>query len=1037
MLDDVDRQSADKTIDLAVFSGDLADEGKAEHFALARKLLIDPMMERFELEPDQVVLAPGNHDVNRGEIRDFIEQSITHQLTNRAQVSELLDSPGSLAYSTQRLKNWTDFHHGFYGESLPDQPGPLAFIHNLTLEGHSLGIAALNSAWRSASNKDRGKLLLGNRQVESALSEISNADLRIVVVHHPLSWLAPFDAEHVQAEFENRGVIVLSGHEHKTNPIAQKSPYGEALYLSAGCLYEQREYPNSFEIIDVDVADRKVLVHFRRWQDRRREFDADLETAPEGSEEFDLPSADRRKNLGHPRFSVVMRSIAETAQELRVVPEELTSPSSTASIESVLIEPRFLKVTYAEAEAAATLDTGISSQETDPLDFRDSEGENPGVILVAGPSQSGVSSSLLWLLAKWYRLDVTKMPALLKARDSGLGTTKEGATLAKASALFGHKQSDARDPELLLAIDDFEKASERKQELIVDFIRTNHRHRYVVGCHEDWSTSVAMRLENAGIPFQRVFLGPFGIRQLRQLASTLASTPTDIERINGMISKQRLPRTPFTMIALLAVVDAQRDTEPDLNESALLEAYVNLLLGSGEPAETEQLEMNFRKRVHLLGEFARAVYTRDEKSMAKPEAEQFLLEYFGKKGLRPSAGDILRSLISRSILLERNGQVAFRHPALLHLFMGHWMHEGPDHRGEILDDCGENADVLRHAAGLKRNDKEILAQVTTYVQGVITALAPVTTPQHVDEILEGIDSTGFWQAEQLGEALSWLPQRGMVAEIDARGDRIADAFSRDGTVLASPRFETARELNEAVSLLSDVLKNSELVDDVNLKKEALETAISGWILLIGVLMVEDANEESFRDLITELVTDMLDDHELSEEESKQVLSGIIVTVVLFVVSVSLQGRLGSWNLSAIVEAALDDEEFTASATSNCLVTWLHAHIGTAGWPRRLEKLLETLPADSLLRDATLATTAHLYRASQREPEIRELEPILIENITPAPDRGFRAARKRNQLNQKIAKRLQQSRRAYQRQHPEEPGHGMETSTGTRSASRIT
>ena len=1024
MLDDAVRCSAEKAIDLVVFSGDLANEGKAAQFAQARELLLEPLMERLELEKSQVVLVPGNHDVNRAAIRDFIEQSLAHNLTSREEVSNHLDSPDNLRYSTERLGAWEQFHREFYDPQQPAQPGPLAFAHHLTLEGHSLGVAALSTAWRSSGSWDKGRLLLGNRQVESALSAIGNADLRIVVMHHPLGWLAPFDAEYVRAEFENRGVIVLSGHEHKPDPIAQRSPYGEALYLSAGCLYDHREFPNSYEIIDADIGDRKVTVHFRRWHDRRREFDDDLDTAPRGYEEFDLPSADRRKNLGHPRFSVVMQLIAEAAQELRVVPEELSATSTITSVDDVLIAPRFLKVPSDEAEAAATLDTGIAGQEVDPL-ARDDEDELPEVILVAGPPQSGVSSSLLWLLAKAYQLDVSKMPALLKARDSGLGTTKATATLAKASGTFGHKQSDARDPELLLGIDDFEKASERKQDLIIDFMRAHPRHRYIIGCREEWRTGIATRLEDAGIRFRLVFIGPFGIRQVRQLGGTLASTPGDIDRIDGMIGKQRLPRTPFTTIALIAVVNAHRDSEPDLNESGLLEAYVNLLLGSGESPDTEQLEMNFRKRVHLLGELARALYDLDENAMPTPEAENFLFKYFDKKGLRASGGTMLRNLISRSILLERNERVSFRHPALLHLFMGHWMLETPAHRVEMLKDCRQNAEVIRFAAGIKRNDEEILVQVGAHVREIVDTLGPAITAERIDGILEGIESKGFWDAEQLDAALSWLPARRTVAGIDAQGDRIADAFSRGGDLLTGPRAETARRLNEAVCLLSDVLKNSDLVDDVVLKREMLETAISGWLLLIGVLLIEDANEESFRDLIVKLVADKLD--ELSDIEADD-LTVIIVSVVLFIISVSLQGRLGSWTLSTIVEATLDNPEFVGSTTSNCLTTWLYAYIGTAGWPRRLEKLLETLPRNSLLRDATLATATHLYRSSRREPEVRELEPILIRHMTPPVERGLLAARRRDQLAKKTARRLQESRRDYQSRQSEETALSLEKSS---------
>lgn len=1033
MLDDAAAFNARQPIDLVAISGDLAKEGRVEEFGIAQELLIEPLMALFELDRRQIVIVPGNHDVDRGKIPEFIERSLAQSLNSREQVNLLLDSPDSFHHACERLENWAEFHRDFYGPDRPAQPGPLGFVHDFELDGHSVGVAALNSAWRSSKRHEQGELLLGTRQVESALNAIADADLRIVVTHHPLGWLAPFDAEQAQAEYENRGAIVLSGHEHKAEPAARRSPYGEVLQLGTGSLYLTREYPNGFEIVDVDTDARKVVTHLRRWRGRRGVFDADLDTAEGGSEEFDLPSADRRRNLGHPRFSTVMRSIAEAAQDL--MPEELTSTAPATSVEDVLIEPRFLEVPLEEAEAEATLTGRGSARETDPLGGEGEAAADPAVILVAGPSQAGVSSALLWLLAKAYRRDVSRMPAFMRARDSGLGTTKAAATLAKSSTRFGYRRSAARDPDLYLGIDDFDQATPRKQDLIIEFMRTTPRHRYIVGCDEDWVDGAAARLEDSGIHCRRVFLAPFDSRRVHQLGSAMNSAPSDVERIDEMMSKQQLSRNPLTTIALLTVLAGQRDTEPELSEHALLEAYVNFLLDSGQRTEAERLEMSFRQRAHLLGELAHALYDRHDRSMSNIEAEDFLVEYFTRKGLRHSASRVLQMLIAGSILRLRNEQVSFRHPTMLNLFMGHWMLGDPARRRELLADCGGNAEVIRHAASLQRDDEEILAAAGAHVGEAIAASEPFMTRGRVDEMLEQIGPTGCWKAEKLGRALALLPPRRMVAEIDAQGDRIPDVLSRQCTVLARPWFEVARRLNEAVSLLSDVLKSSELVDNVELKRETVETAISGWLVLIGLLIAEDASGEPFRGPIDEFVAARLDDRERLGREPERIPRSIAVGAVLFMVTIPLQGRLGCRSLSTTIESCLADDSFTASPAARCLATWLHASIGTAGWPRRLEKLLGTLPADSLLRDATLTTAAHLYRSSPGEPEVRELEPILIESIVPAAERGLLVARKREQQGQQMARRLQQIRRAYQQRQPEDAAHGLEASTARR-ASRI-
>ncbi len=1020
MLSDAAALTEDEPLDLIIFSGDLADSGQAEEYEIARELLIDPLMDRFGVNPGQLILVPGNHDVNRDGIREFIEQGLTENLKAHEHVSRLLESDRDLADATERLEAWKRFHTDFYAdEHRPTEPGPLAFVHKLTVQGRSVGIAALDSAWRSSSPKDEGNLLLGSRQVEPALAAIEDDDLRFVVVHHPLAWIAPFDADRAREEFARRGVIVFFGHEHRSNPIAERSPYGEALYLSAGCLYDHREFPNGYSLVELDPDDRVVVGRLRRWHARRKTFDADLEAAPEGRAEFELPSADRARDLGHPPFSVIMKLIAEAAQELRVVPDNMTASNRIATVDDVLVEPRFLKVPYSEAQAAATIDAGISDQEMNPLDALD----ECNVLLVSGAPQAGVSSALLWLLARGYQLDASKMPARLRARQPGLGTSKTSAALAKAAAAFGHRQSESPDPDLLLAIDDFAIASPKKRARIVNFIAKNPQHRYIIGCgEEDWATAIAS-LDDAGVRYSRSFLGQFGRRQLRQLAKSITSgADTDIDQIDRVIWKQNLPRTPFTMTAMIAVVNTRHEDSTTLNESGFLEAYVNLLLGSSELADHERLGMDFRRRVHLLGEIARAFYDCPENSMPTLEVEKLLVTYFQDKGLPFSAGGVLQSLVSRYVLVEQNAYVSFRHPALLYLFMGYWAIEDPAHKNEMLDDCHRNRAVIRHAAGLKRNDRDLLERVGDYASKVIRDLAPALDASRVDELLEHFESTGMFDGNHLSEMLDRLPAKKTAAEIDAQSDNAVDAFgSKDMAPLESPVADEAQELTEAVELLSDVLRHSELVNDVALKQATFEAAVTGWQVFVGIVMAEDRHEESFRDLIAELLASQLGDVSELEEDENEVFARLVLSVALVLAGSAMYGRLGSWHLSSVIEAALDNPVFTRSLSATCLTTWLHARLELKGWPRRLDQLLETIPRDSFLRDTTIAIAIDLYRASPDESAVKRLGQVLVNHMTPESGGGVVGGIVENRLGQDVAKQLKQSRRAYQQGSRPDPG----------------
>lgn len=307
-----------RPVHLLVFSGDLTKAGQGAECRLGASILLEKAMARFNLGPGQVILVPGNHDVDLGQIERDEEPGLRDSLTSQADVDVILGDAEKLALATVPLTQWTRFYRDFYADHPPHRPGPLAAVHRYRFRGTSVGVAALNSAWLSEGRGDKGRLVVGRSQLRPALDAIEDAEIRLVVVHHPLDWLADFDARELRAEFFARGVTVLSGHLHSPEAVAHESSDGELLGLQAGCLYVHPEYPNSYSLVEIDSEVRIASVHFRRWYSRRKTFDADLDIAPNGQDEFDLPRSRKARERKHPRFADVVGSLAEAASRLRI-----------------------------------------------------------------------------------------------------------------------------------------------------------------------------------------------------------------------------------------------------------------------------------------------------------------------------------------------------------------------------------------------------------------------------------------------------------------------------------------------------------------------------------------------------------------------------------------------------------------------------------------------------------------------------------------------------------------------------------------------
>jgi hypothetical protein len=650
----------------------------------------------------------------------------------------------------------------------------------------------------------------------------------------------------------------------------------------------------------------------------------------------------------------------------------------------------------------ATITEGVGKYEIDAAE----QLIEKNVVVVSGDPQSGVSSSLFWLLSNGYDLDATKMPAYLHLRDSKLGTAKQPATLAKAASTFGYRSEDNRNPDLMLAVDDVDSKAGNRFERLINFIGENKHNRYILGCSSTEAAAVSAALDEAELDHSRAYLAPFGKSQLRKLATTVSpGADADIDQIYGLIRTQSLPQTPFTMLALIAVMNAQLTDPDDLNHSSLLEAFVNLLLGSGEIADTERLGMNYRKRVALLGELARALYDEPGWSMPIPDVEAMFLKFFDDRALRISAGLVLNSLIARHVLSSDGEYVSFRHPALLHLFLGMWLLEEEEHKAEMLEDPVKNAEAIGHAAALDRSDRDLLESIGNFAREAITQVAERLPREKVDETLEEIEAIDSWGDDRLDQTLAVMPERKSRSELDEELDRWSEAFDLRHNKLERPALSTARELEKATMLLSDVLRDSDLVDDPELKRQLFELSIEGWILLIGLSTAEDHQEGPVRAMMEELIEELLEDQ---DQDVKDSISQIMLFIVTMVIAIVAQAKLGAKSLASTIEACLDNEDFTESATATCLAVWIEANLELPEWPRRLDALLARMSVGTFLRNVTVSIAVAHYRAASDEGTANELLDRLAPHLVSNPD-----GRGKNAVIADVKERLRKSRRAYQ------------------------
>ena len=965
-ISDIVRAHEEKPIDLVAFTGDLAKTGSSVDYEVAHDWLIDPLREALGLDMSRFVLVPGNHDVDRLQIDPFQEEGMRSGLIDESAVAQLMQDEGTLDRALARLGPWNDYQSLLVDGVVTVPATRLAATRMLTIDATSIGVAALNTAWRSSGDLDKGFLLLGRAQLDQALVNIAECDLRIVLMHHPYEWLAPFDSDIARTKLEGARTLVLSGHDHKTNPTAEFSLRGGAIYSRAGCLFESEHALNGYTLIDADLDTGTVSFLLRSWYPApRNAFDQATHLVEGGK--FELQWVDQSMTAAKADYSTVLETLGHQASEISVV-SMMHTDIDAATPDQYLVEPKLWSARYEEITAARDLD---GATEPEPVDVLAALDQHDTVILVGEP-ESGISGSLLWILATHFERRGTHTPYFGPLEKKFKGATFEKTLRRNANAAGQHATDPNVAPPSLVAIDDAGTPSSLQH--LVDYIAGAGDHKFVLGVHDAESASVVKALEDKDVPFLTLYIGPLGRAQVRDMIEKLGGlADSDVDRIFGLIVNQHLPRTPLLIAALIVAIQQNQDPI-SFNESALLDACVRVLLSiDTAPDEDSGAPLDPRQREHLLAWFAGRMTLLNADRLPTAQAEREIAEYFRDRGWGDgiSPGGVLSGLVHRRALTRDSEGVGFRHHALRDLFIGKWMIDDPNFKETALQDPLSFAKAIRHAAGLQRDDKVLLSAVHARGIDVIKGLDPDVDVALFDKIK---DEKGWSEADDgvagIKAILSVEARDPDRQKRDDQLERAYDDFQYDPAKEDEEQSGALPGFATALELMSGVLRHSELVPDVAMKESVLRDSLHGWSLAAILMAIQEDQTDAVRERV-----ESGDIAELIDEDSQERVAELMMTMIM---GVAITSSLASPKLEEVATSLLDDEDFMKPTAHALFATLYFVLMRFHDWDQRLMDLFEAHGAHPIVKLIVTSLSASLYRSPIPNPrQVKRLEGFLI------------------------------------------------------------
>ena len=344
LWNDIDKQIA-KGIqpDFVVFTGDVAYRGTKREYELAGQHFFDPLLDVTGLSKDQLFIVPGNHDIDWDEIDPLILPGMCNLLTDRDQINQFLGPKRDRSLAFRKFSAYAGFVNAYFGGTVVFSDKEYFYTRIIeTRQKRKIAILGLNSVWMSACQRnprgkplDQGNLLIGERQIEDALANTKQADLRIALLHHPVDWLHETDRFRITKRLSAQCDLVLHGHWHEPQVNYNHTLSGQAVYIPAGAVYASRTYPNGYNLVQLDLDSRQLTVYLRRYED-------DGPEGPEWTKDIKSTGEERDGMFKLNLFQTTLEvTTLHTQQDKKKVLFVEDTPSWQNAIQSVLVSPYY------------------------------------------------------------------------------------------------------------------------------------------------------------------------------------------------------------------------------------------------------------------------------------------------------------------------------------------------------------------------------------------------------------------------------------------------------------------------------------------------------------------------------------------------------------------------------------------------------------------------------------------------------------------------------------------------------------------------
>lgn len=703
----------DKSIDLVIFSGDLAYKPSYEIFERAYKEFLSPILESLSLGIESCYFTTGNHDINLTKRDDFIFSGAeTHIKINKdnKKLKELIEHKRTL----EEIEEYKTFIDKYSSQESLINNNQLYTSYIKKIDNINIGIVSINSSLfiTDKSAKDYGNLYLPEDLFLISADDIKHCHIKVVNLHHSFNWYA--NKKEIEKILLDKFNIVFFGHEHEHDGnLLLDFQNRDILNLHGTSLHHKDNENNGYCIYTYNLDSLEFTIKNSFYNKKQRIFNNIIENT---LHDIDLTKKTNKFIRNQSICSKMYPQIKNKINQYLTI--NLTTEINHKDIEDIFVKQRIVDLSEEDfknkdnEKREYTLDDLIKDEKN---------------ILFTGRTESGKTTNLNMINLKYLSEYNSLIPIFLYSSELMTETT-EWSLFAKISEFldkyYGKNnfkiKSMLDEQRFVFLIDDIHLLN---IEFVDNILKFNNK---IIATYTNAINSQIENLLNKFNDKSDKFseFKKYELKSLRKKDCNILVANIVPENLSSKVSNKvqkslstlNLPSNPF--IATLLTWMHLEKIDIRENEPEIIDIFLDYLLEKTDLSKKFEGKIDFKDKKDLLSIIAYEYFKAKKFAIKEDKILNAIINHFEYSGSEVNSKDILDYFYSRKILLKNNSNVVFSYRVFYYYFISLYMLNNNEFKESIMKDkilmCNM-MNELRYYSAMSRNDVTFIESIIVFM----------------------------------------------------------------------------------------------------------------------------------------------------------------------------------------------------------------------------------------------------------------------------------------------------------------------------------